>query len=1081
MTLPIIQSKLQTPVIKDNYIRRAALTKKMKRIPEYPLTILHSGAGYGKSTALALFMQDEKINGCWYSISPMDDDLLPFLRYLIETIRGVAPEFGQALASIIETMERNFQDEKIQLLSSLFINEIVAVNSKIILILDDFHQIEHSSTINSWMDKLIQHIPSNLHIVISSRSVPEWEQLTKMKVSGKILEINKEDLILTIDEMELLLTDLYDAAIEPSDLQSIYQITEGWIIALCMIAQHLPFTEEITAIVEYTSYSLQDLFHYLTMEVYSKQSPEIKQFLEQTSVFEEIDEEMLSLVIGKSGGEKLIRWLIERNLFLQKVGQNQYRYHALFKEFLESQLRSKHPKMFRALNEKCARIFEKKKMWKEAIYHLKKIDQFTAIAAILKEQGEDMIKNGKLESLNEFLKLIPPQEMEKHGHLWYLMADVYRYQSNYLKAEEGYQKAYILADEKQNYLGMSKALEGKARIYLDTIQPQMAEKLLFAAISMHEKSMNDSDDELGELYLLLSENMLNLGKASLAEKWLHHAKSSRKNYFAVNLEARLYVRTGRFELAKKILREGKQKANADHPASLPQAHRETELLLSLIEGFSGDGLAAKELAQAGIQQGISLKAPMVEACGWIRMGHAVQLLNKYDLDLAEKCYQTSLEIMEQIRVNRGKAEPFMGLCLLYGTKGEFERAIDAGNKALQETERVCDVWLSGFITLCMGITSIYQEKFTEAHRYLEKTEEMFFLCEDAFGQMLSKFWAAYLFYLEKEPDLFKGTAHDFLQLVQAHGYEFFFEKRTIFGPRDLQVMIPLLIECVKLGIQEEFSMKMIEKMGAEAIEAHPGYTIRVRTLGQFKIWLGEKEVEEKAWQREKAKELFQLLVTINKRISKDEITQILWPNQDKQSADRDFKVALNTLHHVLEPKRKARAAPFFVIRDGMLYGINPHAVIELDIHHFQKLIEQGLHEGNQDHALFFLEKGLSLYHGEYLPERRYDDWCISKRESMLVYFLRASEKMAKIYIYQKNYEQAIYWCERIIDRDRTWEEAYRLLMFCYYRKNNRPQAIKWYQKCTEVLRLELGVTPLEPTSRMYEKIIASEIINDQLV
>ena len=100
MKLPIIQTKLRIPAVKDEFIRRAKLTRKMKKIPEHPLTIIHSGAGFGKSTALALFMRDEKISGCWYSISSMDDDILPFLSYIIHSIRGCVPDFGQEIAAL---------------------------------------------------------------------------------------------------------------------------------------------------------------------------------------------------------------------------------------------------------------------------------------------------------------------------------------------------------------------------------------------------------------------------------------------------------------------------------------------------------------------------------------------------------------------------------------------------------------------------------------------------------------------------------------------------------------------------------------------------------------------------------------------------------------------------------------------------------------------------------------------------------------------------------------------------------------------------------------------------------------------
>ncbi|MFF2446672.1 BTAD domain-containing putative transcriptional regulator [Neobacillus sp. NPDC058068] len=1068
MKLPIIQTKLRIPAVKEDFIRRAQLTRKLKKIPDYPLTIIHSGAGYGKSTALALFMRDEKIPGSWYSISSMDDDILPFLSYIIHSIRPVLPDFGEELSTYIDTMDRYIREEELSVLCSLFINEILAIDSEITLILDDFHQIEHSYTINSWMEKLLEHIPANLHIVLSSRSRPGWKYLTKMRVCGQLLEISKDDLVLTIEEMELLLTDLYRLEVEPQHLQTIYEMTEGWVIALCMIAQQIPLKRDITELFEHSSHSLQDFFQYLVMEVFSKQPPMIQQFLEQTSIFEEIEEEICDEVIGLYGASGMLEQLKDRNLFIQKVGMNHYRYHALFKDFLENIFQKNNPNHYAVLHEKCARFYEKRQLWEEALHHYKKINHYQAIASILQENGLRMLESGKLESLNDQITILPESEMESYYLLWYLKAEIHRYRSQYQEAEDYYQKAFIGAEKKQDALGMSMALEGKAKIYLDTIQPHHAERLLYEAIAYREKCRG-SDEERGRLYQLLSENLLNLGKASEAGKWIQKTKAV---HFDGNLEARLYLRTGRFKEARKVL--FKEALNGTIATSLPQAHRETDLLLSLIEAFTGEGVKAKELAQDAIQQGISSKAPFVEACGWIRMGHAVQILNKYDTHLAENCYQTALEIMDQLGVDRGKAEPLMGLCILYGTKGELERALEAGEKALQETEKVHDVWLSALITLCMGITCIYNERLPKAFVYLEKTDSLFQQCDDSYGQMLSKFWLSNLFYLQQRQDLFKQATAEFLTLVQMHEYEFFFHKRSVFGPKDLQLFVPLLLECMKAEIQTSFVTKTLQNLGVSTFDSHPGYSIRVQTLGHFRLWLGEKEVGEKEWQREKAKELFQLFITLNEPVAKDEIMQILWPYQDKKSADRDFKVALNSLLQVLEPTRKARAAPFFINRDGMFYGLNPHAVIEVDTTHFQALIQDGLNESADEKVIYFLERGLTLYQGEYLPDRRYDDWCISKRESLLVYFLRGAEKMAQLMVRRENCEAAIYWCEKILERDRTWEEAYRLLMYCYYRKNNRPQAMKWYQKCTEVLEEELGVTPLEPTKHMYHMIIESE-------
>ena len=145
-------------------------------------------------------------------------------------------------------------------------------------------------------------------------------------------------------------------------------------------------------------------------------------------------------------------------------------------------------------------------------------------------------------------------------------------------------------------------------------------------------------------------------------------------------------------------------------------------------------------------QGIKSKSPFVEATGWIRMGHAVQLFSKYDQSLALNCYQTALGIMEEINVSRGKAEPLMGLCVLYGRERKLDIALQYGEQALLETEKVEDLWLSALIKLGLGMSCYYCEQWEQASAYLEESKLSFEKCGDSFGLAIALLWLTLLNY-----------------------------------------------------------------------------------------------------------------------------------------------------------------------------------------------------------------------------------------------------------------------------------------------------------------------------------------------
>lgn len=1069
--LAVIQTKLCPPAIKDSVIRRAKLYQKFNKITDYPITVVSAGAGYGKSTALSLFIHDVKLKTCWYSLSSHDDDFLPFLVYLIHSIQMKFPQFGHSLQQQIHS--RNyFHEKQILSLSSLFINEIVALDEEVTVILDDFHHVEKSNDIQEFIENVLEYIPSNLHLVIVSRCHLKWIKLTKLKVTGMCLEVRPQDFVLTRDEVELLLCDMYDLSLSEESIDEVVQMTEGWAMAVALIGKKLQDEKNTDFFRQNPVLVLQDLYEYIHLESFCKQSLDMQQFLEQTSILDEMSIETCSFISNIEGIEAQLRILYEKNLFIEQLSENHYRYHALFKEFLEKRFKDKRPVEYKQLNERAAKFFEQEGLYENAVFHLEKSGRFDEIAKILQKYGFLLLKEGKLQMLFDKLQNTPTNEKDKNYLLWFFEGEILRLQSKYDRAEQCYDRAILLSIKNNDIQTKSLANEGKGRIYLDTLQPRKAERHLLQAIRERVHGSEFQKEKIATLFLLMIENLINSGKASKAEKWLQRVEKLDIVMDDSNLMARLYLRTGRLHEAKAILKNRKNEDLLNQQGDIPQSHRETDLLLALIESFMGNGEEGKWLSQQSIQHGVRLNSPYIEACGWIRMGHSVQIVSSYDSELAIQCYETALKMMEELKISRGKAEPYMGLSLYYASIEEFERAVEFGNLALQETERVNDKWLSAYIRLSLAVAAAYREKWGSAETQLKETEAYFFDCNDMYGLSLVSFWQSYIAFCQNKWDIFEQESLKLFQRIQYGGFDFLLLKRTLFGPSDIQKMIPMLLEAQKRNIQEPFINRILHERGYSNIDKHPGYTLKVQTLGTCKVFLGNKEVKEKDWQRGKAKELFELFITHNKEVlQKRQIIDLLWPNVDEKIADRDFKVALNALNGALEPKRPARAQSFFIKRIGSGYGLNPHSGCKLDSKLFEEWVLAGLEEKSMSHAKVYLEQGLKLYEGDYLSERRLEDWCINERERLLVIYLRGAEKLAQVSIAGKNYNSAIYWCEKILKKDPIWEEAYRLIMYSYYLKNNRPQSLKWYKKCCEVLREEMGVEPLDATKEMYRIIL----------
>ncbi|WP_044022901.1 BTAD domain-containing putative transcriptional regulator [Bacillus sp. SG-1] len=1063
--IPVIQSQLMPPPVKDSFMRRASLHKKLASIPKYPLTLLHARAGYGKSTALILFAHDIHNDACWYSVSPNDDDIIPFLTKLVHAIKAKIPAFGSPVLAELDMLHQHISDEQMWSLISMFVNEMVGLKDEVVVILDDYHHVQKSMVIEKWMKHFLEYIPSNLHLVISSRTKPSWGILTSLKVKAELLEIKQEDLMLSMDEIEHLLEDIYEITITQQDLQRIHQLTEGWAIAVHMLVGNMRNSDMPGGFLDNRSETLQDLFDFLALEVLSKQPFAIQEFLLKTSILDELASDVCDAVLGTGDAQSVLQKLSRQNVFIQEIDGMKYRYHALFKEFLQNRLRRTRQEDYINLNRKAAQFFEEENI-ENALHHYLQVGEYSYGARVISLHGRELLQKGKLQTLLDYLKPIPEELKYEFPTLWFYQGEISRLRSSYDWAESCYRKAITSGEEAGDHYLVSIALEGIARIYLDTIQPDKAERVLQRAIALRENS-NESREEMAKLYHLLSENLLNSGQAVKAKKWYERAESLNLPLEEGNLKARIYLRTGRLNKARDLLLKRKNSSMDSSNVHISQSHRETDILLSIIEAFRGNPEESKKYAEQGLKLGMDIQSPFVEACGWMRMGHAVQLIERYESFLAEKCYKTSLEIMDNIDVPRGKAEPYMGLCILLGKQGQYEKAIEAGQKGLYETERVKDVWLSSLIQLCMGIAAIYCGKYEAAYDVLVEVRNQFEGCGDRYGMMLTSFWKAYIAYETEQEENFCDEMRQFLNELQIGEYHYFLTRRTTFGPMDIQNFVPLLVKAQKHHIHSSY----ISELDLATRDNHPGYTLKVKTLGKFRIQLGNRFVNESDWQRGKAKELFEFFITNkNKLIDREEIFREIWPDQDEDSANRSFKVSLNSLLKTIEPHRKAREESYFIKRTGVSYGINPDAVYQLDTILFEEWVTEGLTEKDPVLAKELLERGLKLYEGDYLPDHRFADWCLTERERLQVIFLRAAEMLAQVSVRLSDFETGIHWCERILMEEDTWEEAYRLLMYCYYQKNNRPQAIKWYNKCKKVLNADLGVEPLEPTREMYKMI-----------
>jgi LuxR family transcriptional regulator, maltose regulon positive regulatory protein len=260
--------------------------------------------------------------------------------------------------------------------------------------------------------------------------------------------------------------------------------------------------------------------------------------------------------------------------------------------------------------------------------------------------------------------------------------------------------------------------------------------------------------------------------------------------------------------------------------------------------------------------------------------------------------------------------------------------------------------------------------------------------------------------------------------------------------------------------------RLLDDLRLMDIRIHPGYRLRVQTLGGFRVWRGSEGIPANGWRRESARQLFQLFLTYRHApLDRDQICEFLWPDAEQGIAYRNFKIALNTLYQVLEPDRDPGSESAFIFRDGTTYALRPGADLKMDVEDFLILLKQA---GKTDAPL--LQKAIDLYHGDYLPESLYEPWAAEERERLTSLFLESADRLTELLIERGDFAGAIDLSQQVLARDKCWERAYRHLMLAYDRLGDRGQVGRTYQRCQQTLEDELDVQPSQETQELYKKL-----------
>ncbi|RMF08580.1 MAG: hypothetical protein D6763_09670 [Alphaproteobacteria bacterium] len=378
----IFDAKLAPPAPLVSLVERPDLIGALECATEARLTLVVSPPGFGKTTLLTQWVDIVRSSGRtagWVAMDEGDSDPMQLLACMILALARAGADMGE----LEKTAKQELAEVPLSAALAAFMVKMGQLSGPVVLILDDFHRGQ-SAELNAFMDLLLQRAPRNFHLVIASRERPTLT-LTSLRAQGLVREIGPDAMKFSAAEARRIFGDM----INDTEADRLVARTEGWAVALQLARLWLvDDTSRVEAIEQFSGRNA-DVADYLTEQVFSTLDPDLQDFLLDTSILERVSGDLANAVTGRGDCWELLVRLERLNVLLIPLDAERrwFRYHLLFRDFLEDQLQRRRPQRVAHLHRAASDWFAREGLVVEAARHAGLAGDNERVAEIIEDAG----------------------------------------------------------------------------------------------------------------------------------------------------------------------------------------------------------------------------------------------------------------------------------------------------------------------------------------------------------------------------------------------------------------------------------------------------------------------------------------------------------------------------------------------------------------------------------------------------------------------------------------------------------------------------------------------------------------------
>jgi DNA-binding SARP family transcriptional activator len=415
-----VAAKVRVPT-PDSY-GVARLDALMERLWRRRLGLVVGPAGSGKTTVLARFASTSGAPVAWYRCESWDVSQDHLLRHLESAFAGLVGDAAFSWRTVEEASSALEQWS----------------GARMILVIDDAHTIAGTPA-EAALERFIDYAPASLLTLVASRAQPGFN-LSRLRVSGALGEINGEDLRFRSWEVESLFRDYYREPLPPVELAELARRTEGWAAGLQLF--HLATSGKASAerlrILRALGGGSRLVREYLARNVLDELPKSLRRFLIDSCVLGRLSGPICNRFLNRTDSHHVLQELERRQIFTSALGNDgDYRYHEVLRSHLEHVLVEETGEAaLRTRYRQAGVVLEEAGAVSEALHAYCRAEDWTAIDRLLGRNGAQLAQGTGV-----WIDALPPAVLAHDPWLILASARRHRAEGRWRTAVETYQLA----------------------------------------------------------------------------------------------------------------------------------------------------------------------------------------------------------------------------------------------------------------------------------------------------------------------------------------------------------------------------------------------------------------------------------------------------------------------------------------------------------------------------------------------------------------------------------------------------------------------------------------------------------------